>query len=207
MTRTTNARIAGFTFLFYIAAGIASMVLFGRATTGEGIAAKLAGIAQHATDVRIVVLLSLLTCFAALVLAVTLYWITRDEDHELAVLALSCRVGEGVLNVISIIATLDCSGSRRPPEWMRRTLRQCTHSPRSFARCQAGTCSSARLSSPWAARSSPTSSCAAGWSPSHWLGWASSRRSYSSWSFPCSSSDSSQARSAGSCGYRCSCSN
>ncbi len=43
MTRTTNARIAGFTFLFYIAAGIASMVLFGRATGSEGIAAQLAG--------------------------------------------------------------------------------------------------------------------------------------------------------------------
>jgi hypothetical protein len=41
MTRTTNARIAGFTFLFYIAAGISSVVLFGRATRGEGVAAKL----------------------------------------------------------------------------------------------------------------------------------------------------------------------
>ena len=58
MTRTTNARIAGFTFLFYIAAGLSSMILFGRATSGDGIAAKLAGIAQHATDVRVVVLLN-----------------------------------------------------------------------------------------------------------------------------------------------------
>ena len=39
MTRTTNARIAGFTFLFYIAAGITSLVLFGR-TGGEEIAAS-----------------------------------------------------------------------------------------------------------------------------------------------------------------------
>ena len=31
MTRTTNARIAGFTFIFYIAAGITSLVLSGRA--------------------------------------------------------------------------------------------------------------------------------------------------------------------------------
>jgi hypothetical protein len=106
MTRTTNARIAGFTFLLYIAAGVAGMVLFGRATSGDGITAKLASIGQHATDVRVSVVLSLLTCFAALVLAVTLYGITRDEDHELAVLALSCRVGEGVLNGIFVIATL-----------------------------------------------------------------------------------------------------
>lgn len=30
MTRTTNARIAGFTFLFYIAIGITGMLLFSR---------------------------------------------------------------------------------------------------------------------------------------------------------------------------------
>jgi len=35
MTRTTNARIAGFTFLVYIAAGITSMVLFTRASRGR----------------------------------------------------------------------------------------------------------------------------------------------------------------------------
>lgn len=44
MTRRTNARIAGFTYLFYIAVAFPSMVLFNRATAGEGIAAKLAGL-------------------------------------------------------------------------------------------------------------------------------------------------------------------
>jgi hypothetical protein len=96
MTRTTNARIAGFTFLFYIAAGITSMVLFARATSGEGIAAQFAGIAQHATAVRITVLLGLLQSFSALVLAVTLYAITREQDPDLAMLALTCRVAEGI---------------------------------------------------------------------------------------------------------------
>src|SRR5438552_3170738 len=66
MTRTTNARVAGFTFLFYIAAGVAGMVLFDGATGTEGIAGKLARIGQHASDVRITVLLSLLCCVAAL---------------------------------------------------------------------------------------------------------------------------------------------
>jgi len=106
MTRTTNARIAGFAFLLYIAAGVAGMVLFGRATSGEGIAAKLASIAQHVTDVRVSIVLSLLTCFTALVLAVTLYGITRDQDPDLAMLALTCRVGEGVLSAIFVLATL-----------------------------------------------------------------------------------------------------
>jgi hypothetical protein len=106
MTRTTNARIAGFTFLFYIAAGIPSMVLFGQATSGEGVATKLAGIAEHASDVRITVVLALLQCFAALVLAVTLYAITREQDPDLAMLALTCRVGEGVIAAIGIPSTL-----------------------------------------------------------------------------------------------------
>jgi hypothetical protein len=106
MTRRTNARIAGFTFLFYIAAGIASLVVFGRASSGEGMAAKLAGMAQHATDVRVTVLLDLLQCFSALVLGVTLYAITREQDPDLAMLALTCRVGEGLLGAVGIPSTL-----------------------------------------------------------------------------------------------------
>lgn len=35
MTRQTNARIAGFTFLFYIATGITSMILSSRAMSGD----------------------------------------------------------------------------------------------------------------------------------------------------------------------------
>jgi len=100
MTRKTNARIAGFTFLFYIAVAFPEMVLFNRATSGEGIQAKLASIAQHTTEMRVAVLLTVLSSFSALVLAVTLYGITRDEDNEMAMLGLACRVGEGVLGAI-----------------------------------------------------------------------------------------------------------
>lgn len=97
MTRSTNARIAGFTYLFYTAVGSTLHILMNRATNAEGTAATLALIAQHASDVRVSVMLSLLETFSALVLAVTLYGITRDEDHELAMLALVCRVCEGVI--------------------------------------------------------------------------------------------------------------
>ena len=100
MTRTTNARLAGFTFLFYIVVGISSMVLFGKATGGEGIAAKLASIAQHAPQVRVTAVLDLLASFSALVLGVALYGITRDQDNEVAVLAMACRFVEGVLGAI-----------------------------------------------------------------------------------------------------------
>jgi hypothetical protein len=97
MTRRTNARVAGFAFLFYIAVAMTGMVLASRAASGEGTAAKLASIAQHATSVRVAVLLELLGSFSALVLGVTLYAITRDQDQDLAMLAMVCRVAEGVI--------------------------------------------------------------------------------------------------------------
>jgi len=106
MTRTTNARIAGFTFLFYIAVGILGMILFNPAAGVEGIAAKLAAIAAHSTQVRIGIGLNLAMCFSALVLAVTLYSITRDEDPDLAMLGLTCRVGEGVIGAVFMFADL-----------------------------------------------------------------------------------------------------
>jgi hypothetical protein len=106
MTRATNARIAGFTFLFYIVVGIASMVLFGQATSGDGTAAKLASIARHATAVRLTVLLTLLTFVVAVVLAVALYALTRDQDPDIAVLALCFRVTEGVVAAVSAVRGL-----------------------------------------------------------------------------------------------------
>lgn len=105
-TRLAYARIAGAMFLLYIAAGIPAMILFNRAAAGENIAAKLASIGEHASGVKVVVLLSLLICFIALVLAIALYVITRDADPNLALLVLICRVTEGILNVFFLVATL-----------------------------------------------------------------------------------------------------
>jgi hypothetical protein len=102
MTRQTNARIAGFTFLFYIAVAFPSMRLFKTATNGEGIAAKLATLAQHTTEMRLIVLLVILSAFSAIVLSVTLYAITRDVDRELAMLGFACRLGEGLIYVIPL---------------------------------------------------------------------------------------------------------
>ena len=106
MTRKTNARLAGLMFLFYIVTGIASLVLFNQAASGEGNTAKLASIAQHATTVRLTVLLTMCGFVSAVVLGVTLYALTRDEDRDLALLGLCCRVTEGVLAAGSTSRTL-----------------------------------------------------------------------------------------------------
>jgi uncharacterized protein DUF4386 len=86
MTRPTTARIAGVTFLLYIAAGVSDVAI---------------------APARLVsVLLSLIMSFSAVVLGVTLYRITCDEDADLATLALTCRVGEGLLAAMFIAASL-----------------------------------------------------------------------------------------------------
>ena len=70
------ARVAGFTFLFYIVSGITSMAL------GD--------------QVKMTDLLTLLQSFSALVLGVTLFAITYQQGPVLALLALTCRVAEAV---------------------------------------------------------------------------------------------------------------
>jgi hypothetical protein len=107
MTRTTNARIAGFTYLFYAAIGICGDLLMRHAVGVDGDAATLVRFGEYAMDVRIDILIKVLEAFSAFVLAVTLYGITRDEDHELAMLALVCRVAEGVLGTLSIPSYLE----------------------------------------------------------------------------------------------------
>lgn len=84
MTRIATARIAGLTFLLYILFAFPSFVLMSRGY------------------VRISIILTLLSCFCAVVLAVTLYGITRDVDHELAIAILAFRVVEGALGAIGI---------------------------------------------------------------------------------------------------------
>lgn len=99
----TNARIAGFMFLFYIATGLTWLAVFDAGTgTGE-IGTRLATIADHIPLMRLHVYLTLLMFVNAVVLGVTLYTLTRDVDGDLALMALSCRVGEGVINAIAAV--------------------------------------------------------------------------------------------------------
>lgn len=99
MTRKTNARIAGYAFIVYIAAGILSIVLSNRSRGGDGIAAKLASISRHSAELGIAVLLTFVMAFAAFWLGVTLYALTKDEDSDLAMMGMISRVAEGVVGI------------------------------------------------------------------------------------------------------------
>jgi hypothetical protein len=106
MTLRANARVAGFMFLFYIATAYPALVLSNRAEGTGDAAAKLASIARHGDLVGITAILTFVAFIDAIVLAVALYGLTRDEDNELAVMALCCRVAEGVINAVGAIATV-----------------------------------------------------------------------------------------------------
>lgn len=75
-TRMTYSRVAGFTFLFYIAIGIFSLSL--------------------SDDLPVTDLLILLLNLSALILGVTLYMLTREQGPAIALLALTCRIMEAI---------------------------------------------------------------------------------------------------------------
>ena len=77
-TRMTYSRIAGFTYLFYIAAGIFSLSL--------------------SNDLPVTDLLGLLLNLSALILGVTLYMLTREQGPAIALLALTCRIMDAILD-------------------------------------------------------------------------------------------------------------
>lgn len=90
MTRTTAARIAGFAFLFYIAVGISSMAGAFRGSPAK----ELATYAQNAS---------------AVILALTLFVVTRVEQPAVAALGMMFRLAEGALG-----PTLDLAGVTIP---------------------------------------------------------------------------------------------
>ncbi len=97
MTRPLIARIAGATFLLYIAIRVPGAVLF-EGSIGTGAAAnRLAAVAAHASDLRIATVLALANSVCALVMGVLLYFYTRRSHAELSTLTLICRTGEAVL--------------------------------------------------------------------------------------------------------------
>jgi hypothetical protein len=104
MTLTTNSRIAGVTFLLYIAIALSSMYVDGLIKRDAvDVAARLANIAESTSLMKLQIVLTLLSALCAITIAVTVYGLTRHIDRELALFAYVFRVAEGI---IIILATL-----------------------------------------------------------------------------------------------------
>jgi len=95
--RQCAAKVAGWAFLVYIAAGLAESILF-ESTLGSGAAlTKLANVNANVSTLRLTVVLSLVTIVSALVLAVTLFAMTFSYGPILALAGLVGRTAEGVI--------------------------------------------------------------------------------------------------------------
>ena len=107
MTRTRYARLAGFMFLFlHCHPGMTGMIPV-RAGNQRARGWPRSSRTSPSTWCKCAYRRVLAAHgFNALVLAVALYAVTREQHPDLAVLALSCRVGEGVLSAIPTLATL-----------------------------------------------------------------------------------------------------
>ncbi len=91
------------------------------AAVGSGPAsAKLANALQHATQLRVTVLLSLVTIVCALALSISLFVITRDYDGNVALFGLAARLAEAVTGgvyaiqtagLLSVATVVDTSGT------------------------------------------------------------------------------------------------
>lgn len=99
------ARVAGFMFLFLIATVIASSVLIG-GVEGDEISKTLRNVSDDSFRVRLGVLFLIVGGISTLILAAALYAVTKHEDRNLAILALSCRAVEAGLYAIGIISAL-----------------------------------------------------------------------------------------------------
>ena len=107
MTLRANARLAGLALLFYFATGIAGIVLLGQAAAGTDATAQLASIARHTTLARATALVLLLEFLYAVVIGVTLYALTRDQDRDLARLGMACHFTEGAVVAVAAGKRLD----------------------------------------------------------------------------------------------------
>ena len=107
MTERNDARLAGLAYLSYIVFTMSSVTLYGVAIEGNDVTDQLAHFVGAIGQVRLSVPLDLLQVICALVLAVTLYRLTKPVDETLAMLAMFFRVGEGLLGTSAINSKLE----------------------------------------------------------------------------------------------------
>jgi hypothetical protein len=90
------ARLAGFMFLFVMAT-VGAIAITVRRLEEDEISATLRHVSDSEFGVRVGVVLLIVAAISTLILAAMLYAVTKNEDRNLALLALSCRAVEAAL--------------------------------------------------------------------------------------------------------------
>ena len=107
MTKRTEAKVAGYTYLSYIVFAMLSTVLSSKTTVGADTSQMLATLQNTIWIARGTVLLDLLQIVCAVVLAVTLYRLSKVVDATLAMIAMGFRFGEGLLGFLPLLGKLE----------------------------------------------------------------------------------------------------
>jgi len=100
------ARLAGFMFLLLMATVASSSILLSGIEGNDEISDTLSNISENTLSVRLGVLTLIVSSISTFILAAMLYAITKHQDKNLAILALSCRAAEAALYAIGITSVL-----------------------------------------------------------------------------------------------------
>ena len=107
MTQRAEARLTGYTYLGYIVFAMSASVLSSKTTVGTDTSQMLATLRNTIWLSRVTVLLDLLQIACAIVLAVTLYRLSKAVDMTLALVAVGFRFGEGLLGFTPLLGKLE----------------------------------------------------------------------------------------------------
>jgi hypothetical protein len=107
MTQRAEGKLAGYAYLAYIVFAMSAAFLSAKTTAGTDVAHTLSTLRSTLAMAQITVLLDLLQIVCAVVLAVTLYRLSRTVDVTLALLALAFRFGEGMAGFIPLLGKLE----------------------------------------------------------------------------------------------------
>lgn len=107
MTQRTEGRLAGYTYLAYIVFAMSAAILSGKTTAGVDTPHMLATLRSMISEAQITVLLDLLQIACAIVLAVTLYRLSRTVAATIALLAMAFRFGEGLAGFVPLLGKLE----------------------------------------------------------------------------------------------------
>ena len=107
MTQRAEGKLAGYTYLAYIVFAMSATVLTGKTEGGTDAAQMLSTLRGTIHLAQVTVLLDLLQMICAVVLAVTLYRLSRMVDATVALLAMAFRFGEGLSAFVPLLGKLE----------------------------------------------------------------------------------------------------
>ena len=107
MTQRAEGKLAGCAYLAYIVSAMSAAILSRKTTAGADTSQMLSTLRSTIALAQATVLLDLLQIVCAVVLAVTLYRLSRKVDATLALLAMAFRFGEGLAGFVPLLGKLE----------------------------------------------------------------------------------------------------